>query len=123
MVPLWKEGFAYTELGPPLPPTMLFAVAQTVFSVLLVALAAQESFHGISGMYPSADSREPAALVELQNVVWVPTSSKSVPPTATLNGVEAMPLTARPAVAVFSVVKSSHPAEPLSPAETITEMP
>src|SRR5215472_13777274 len=128
MPPLWKGGFAYTELGPPLPPTMFNRLAglgftQTELRLLLVAFAAQESFQGISGMYPSADSRVLVALVEPQKVVCLPASSKSVPPTATLNGVEAIPLTARPCTAVDCVVKSSQPAEPLSPAETITEMP
>src|SRR6266704_4367294 len=134
-MPFCHAGFGYPEthapvvelvvahvLGPPLPAAIPFAVAQTVFKVLLVAVAAQESFQGISGMYPSADSR-PVPLVELQKVVCLPASSKSVPPTATLNDVEAIPLTAKPPVATACVVKSSHPAEPLSPAETIAVIP
>src|SRR6267378_8461536 len=70
-----------------------------------------------------ADSRVPAALVVFQKVACVPTSSKSVPPTATLNGVDAIPLTAKPPVADVAVVKSSQPAEPPSPAETVTVIP
>src|SRR6267143_2026507 len=109
-------------LGPPLPPTMLLAVEQTVFRVALVAVAAQESFQVISWIYPRADSL-PVPFVGLQKLDCVPTSSKSVPPTATLNGVEANPLTARPRVATVALVKSSHPAEPASPADTNTVMP
>src|SRR6266851_1388232 len=102
---------------------MLFAVAQTVFKLALVAVAAQESFQVVSGMYPRADSRVPDAFVELQKLVCVPTSSKSVPPTAMLNGVEAIPLTARPPIAMVAVLKSSQPAEPGSPAATVTVIP
>jgi hypothetical protein len=46
----------YKVLDPPLPATMLVAVAQTVFRFAVVAVAAQESFHVVSGMYPFADS-------------------------------------------------------------------
>src|SRR3979490_108785 len=70
-----------------------------------------------------ADSRVPAAVVAVQKVAWGPTSSKSVPPTATLNGVDAIPLTAKPDVAAVAVAKRSHPAEPPSPAETVTVIP
>lgn len=78
MIPLCQAGLEYPgkapalmPLGPPLPATMFVAAdpAQTVLSVELVAVAAQESFQGISGMYPSADSRVTAALVGLQKVV------------------------------------------------------
>jgi hypothetical protein len=62
-------------------------------------ICAQFSFHGISGIYFSADVPV-AVLVELQYEVQLLISSKSVPPTATLNGVEANPLTARPWVAM-----------------------
>jgi hypothetical protein len=51
---------------------MLFAIAQ-VFKFALVAVAAQELFHVVSGMYPNADSRVGGALLvlplALQNVV------------------------------------------------------
>src|SRR5256885_3297533 len=110
-------------LTPPPPPTILFAVAQIVFRFALVAAAAQESFHVVSGIYPVTDCCVPAAFVEFQNMVCLPTSSKSVPPTAMLNGVEARPLTARPWFATVAVLKSSQPAEPGSPAETNTVMP
>src|SRR5215470_4591912 len=70
-----------------------------------------------------ADAAVVFALVEFQNVFWVPASSKSVPPTATLKGVEAVPLTAMPLVALDSLFGSSQPAEPLSPEETETVIP
>src|SRR5215475_4684788 len=84
---------------------------------------AQESFHGISGMYPKAEAGTGVVVtvfVVPQNVDCLPASSKSVPPTATLNGVEAVPLTAIPLDALDSELGSSHPAEPLSPVETET---
>jgi len=84
---------------------------------------AQESFHGISGMYPFAEAGTGAVVlvfVVLQKVDCVPESSKSVPPTATLNGVEAVPLTPIPCVALVTLFGSSQPAEPLSPEETDT---
>src|SRR6266702_7338841 len=114
-------------LGPPLPPTIFnkdegVGFTQTVLRVALGAFAAQESFHGVSWMYPRADSF-PGPFVGLQKLGCVPTSSKSVPPTAMLNGVEARPLTASPKVAVVCALKSSHPAEPGSPAATVTVMP
>jgi hypothetical protein len=59
----------------------------------------------------------------LKKLLCFPTSSKSVPPTATLKGVEAVPLTAIPLVATVAVLKSSQPSEPPSPAETITVIP
>src|SRR5579859_94618 len=74
-------------------------------------------------MYPRADSRVPDALVVPQKVVCVPTSSKSVPPTATLNGVEAKPPTASPKLALDSELKLSQPAEAPSPADINTEIP
>jgi len=45
---------------------MLFALAQTVFRFVLVAVAAQESFQVISWMYPWAESL-PVPFVKLQN--------------------------------------------------------
>src|SRR6266851_4508304 len=103
-----------------------FGLTQTVLRVAAVAVAAQESFNGTSWMYPWADSL-PVPFVELQKppLTCVPTSSKSVPPTATLKGVEANPLTARPPVATFGLgkLKSSHPADPGSPAAIMTVMP
>ena len=49
----------------------------------------------------------------------VNSTSKSVPPTATLEGVDARPLTARPAEAAVPkpTVSASQPAEPESPVE------
>ena len=49
-------------------------------------------------------------------------SSKSVPPTATLNAVEATPLTAKPNCAAVPS-PPSHVAEPLSPEATTTVIP
>jgi hypothetical protein len=65
---------------------------------------AQESFQVISGMYDLAESSALGLLgVELfvvdQYVDQLLRSLKSVPPTATLNGVEASPSTARPEIA------------------------
>src|SRR5229473_1300024 len=77
-------------------------------------------------MYPRADSFFPSVeFVALQKppLICVPTSSKSVPPTAILNGVDAIPFTARPCVAVVCVLKLSQPADPLSPADTVTVIP
>src|SRR5581483_10726381 len=62
----------------------------------LLAVAAQLSFQVVSGMYESADERVVELLVALQNELWRPASSKSVPPTATLYEVEAKPFTASP---------------------------
>src|SRR5216683_7811976 len=100
-MPLWKEGFAYKVLGPPLPAKMFRKLGGGLTQVVrfeLVAVAAQELFHGTSGIYPSADSLVNGAFaVEgAQKVDCVPASSKSVPPTAMLNGVDASPFTAIP---------------------------
>src|SRR5215831_4690776 len=66
-------------------------------------------------------------LVVFQKVETEPpftVSLNSVPPTAVLNGVEARPLTAGPPVAGVELgFGSSHPAFPLSPADTNTLMP
>src|SRR6266704_2994288 len=77
-------------------------------------------------MYPRADSFFPSVeLLALQKpaLTCVPTSSKSVPPTAILNGVDASAFTAIPPLAMVCVLKLSHPADPLSPAETVTVIP
>ena len=55
-------------------------------------------------------------MLVLENV-----SLKSVPPTATLYGVEAKALTPMPLLASETLL--SHPAAPLSPAATKMEMP
>src|SRR5215471_16312878 len=66
-------------------------------------------------------------LVVFQNVETEPpftVSLNSVPPTAVLYCVEARPLTAGPPVAGVELgFGSSHPAFPLSPADTNTLMP
>src|SRR5712692_3045315 len=113
-------------LGPPLPAArsspLLFTVLQ-----LVNPFTAHESFQVVSGIYPFADAGTGAVLVVVvvcQNVPWLVTSSKSVPPTATLNGVDAVPLTEIPSVAAVSVPESpSHSAEPLSPDDTVTLIP
>ena len=116
-------------LDPPLPATIFCKLGLGLTQVVrfeLVAVAAHESFHGTSWIYPSADSFFPSVeLFAFQKppLICVPTSSKSVPPTAMLNGVDAIPLTASPPAAAVAVLKSSHPAVPLSPAETVTVMP
>src|SRR5579859_4771419 len=109
-------------LGPPPPPTRFRVLAVTPVQPESPACA-HESFHVISGMYDKAEFCNGEEFVGLQNWDWLPASSKSVPPTATLNGVEATPLTDRPACAVFSLVKASHAADPLSPEATSTVMP
>jgi poly-beta-hydroxyalkanoate depolymerase len=82
---------------------------------------AQESFHVISGMYDKAEDSVVGLFVLDQYVDQLLTSLKSVPPTATLNGVEAVPLTAKPCWAAVSPL--SHASEPLSPEATATVMP
>jgi hypothetical protein len=77
-------------LAPPLPATMSSKLpAAQPFS----PSCAQESFQGTSGMYDFADEGTGWLTMEVGEVsqkrdsrpIW----SKSVPPTATLNGVEA----------------------------------
>src|SRR5262245_308667 len=86
---------------------------------------AQLSLHGISGMYFKADVPVMLSVVCLpyryQVLIWL----KSVPPTETLNGVAASPLTANPCEAGMGgfALKSSHPAEPPSPEDTTTVIP
>src|SRR5207248_11754687 len=84
--------------------------------------AAQESFQVRSGMYDLADDWDPVAFVVFQYCARFVASSKSVPPTATLKGVEARPLTARPNCAAPRNA-GSHPAEPESPAATMMVIP
>src|SRR5271163_4262764 len=102
----------------------MLSPAEPAHSVRLagVAFAAQESFQGISWMYPRADSL-PTPLVGDQKLLCVVKSSKSVPPTAILKGVDAKPDTARPPEAGAGLVKSSHAADPLSPADMVTVIP
>jgi len=67
-------------------------------------------------MYPLADANTGGVvevLAAFQKVVCVAASSKSVPPMATLKGVEASPLTATPLNA--AELGLSQPAAPLSP--------
>src|ERR1700730_1866183 len=105
---------------------MFFASAPAHVAKLVgVAVAAQESFQCLSWMYPRADSL-PTPFVVAQKLDCIGVgekSSKSVPPTAMLNGVEANPLTASPCVAVVAVLKLSQPAVPLSPEDTVTVIP
>src|SRR6185503_18193175 len=76
------------------------------------------SFHTISGIGPSADER--SGLLPAAQKIPAP-SLNSVPPTAMLFGVEAIPLTAWmvPTGAVFA----SQPAAPVSPVLTKAVMP
>ncbi len=53
----------------------------------------QESFQVVSGMYPSAEAWVTGSFDVAQNVLGLVAWSKSVPPTAVLNGVEESPLT------------------------------
>src|SRR5713101_661409 len=106
---------------------LLFTVVQSPLIFPAVAVLAQESFHVVSGMYPNADAGTGGVVdvfAVVQKVAWLLASSKSVPPSATLNGVDANPLTASPCVAAFWFAgPGSQPAEPLSPAEITTVMP
>src|SRR5580692_8221580 len=86
-----------------------------------------ESSQVVSGIYISADANV-GLFVALQywfgGVTGCAEATKSVPPTATLNGVEAIPLTASPFVASFGeFAVGSQPADPLSPVETTTVIP
>src|SRR5260370_1049248 len=90
-------------------------------------MAQSESSQVVSGIYISADANV-GPFVALQywfgGVTGCAEASKSVPPIATLNGVDAMPLTASPFVASFGKLNvGSHPADPLSPEETTTVIP
>ena len=68
----------------------------TFGSGAMIIAAAQVSFHVLSGMYDFAEAWVVELLVVLQYCDQVVASLKSVPPTATLKGVEASPLTAKP---------------------------
>src|SRR6266852_5620927 len=74
-------------------------------------------------MYPSADSLVNGAFVGLQKRFCAFASSKSVPPTAILNGVDASPFTAIPPLAGAGMLKSSQFADPESPEATVTVIP
>ena len=88
---------------------------------------AHVSFHGISGMYDFADAgmgltgRRSRAV--FQNVDIRVAWSKSVPPQPRYMASKRTHSPAKPNVAVCAVLKLSHPAEPLSPAETTTVIP
>src|SRR5258708_36460471 len=76
------------------------------------------SFHTISGIGPSADDK--SALLPAAQKIPAP-SLNSVPPTATLFGVEARPLTAR--IVPTAALLASQPAAPVSPVLTKAVMP
>jgi hypothetical protein len=86
-------------LAPPLPATRSIPAGVSVpadAQSLATPERAQESFQAISGMYEAAEASVVALLTLDQYVDQLLTSLKSVPPIATLNGVEANPLTAKP---------------------------
>src|SRR5258706_5424160 len=134
LIPFSRLGFGYPALhtpllldvmqllGPPLPATRSLPPLFTVEHVAGV-VEAQESFQVVSGMYPLADACPGVVFVVFQYGAGLFLSSKSVPPTATLNGVEANPLTASPLTADVSVFGSSQPADPLSPLAIKTVIP
>src|SRR5512146_975510 len=95
-VPLRQPVLFIVEhvLGPPEPAHSCLFELVAHEPVVGEAPPAQLSFQGISGIYDFAESQVPAILVLLKYVDWLPTSLKSVPPTATLNGVDAIPFTA-----------------------------
>ena len=134
--PVCQEGLAYAPvqavdvdvaqlLGPPLPavrstPGLALWSLVILDAVQLLAspVFAQVSFQVISGMYDLAEFIAVVGGGEVidggfQYLAQLLTSLKSVPPTATLKGVEALPLTAKPCCAAVSVLESSHPADPL----------
>src|SRR5690349_8536587 len=88
----------------------------------LGTVGSQLSFQATSGIYPFTETPL-EVFVLLQKVASRPFSSNSVPPTAVLKDVEAMPLTAKPCVAGVGCTEKSHPAAPLSPEATITLIP
>src|SRR5260370_40167341 len=108
---------------------LLFTVVQSPLIFPAVAVLAQESFHVVSGMYPNADAGTGGVVdvfAVVQKVAWLLASSKSGPPSATLNGVDANPLTPSPCVAAFWFAgpgAGSQPAGPLSPPEITTVVP
>src|SRR5580704_5341569 len=136
ITPLVVAAPVAQPLGPPLPdpvvrksssPSVLLQNPVEPYGVVNPSAVerralAQESFHGISGMYDFAEPNV-VVFVVFQYVLFVPAkvSLKSVPPTATLNGVDANPLTPMPCVALASL--ASQLAAPSSPAETNTETP
>src|SRR6516165_9749143 len=89
-------------------------------------MAQAELFQVVSGMYFNAELAVPLVVLQKPDVEDVVVGSKSVPPTATLYGVDAIPLTATPSIAAFGLApdgSGSHPADPLSPDETATVIP
>jgi hypothetical protein len=113
-------------LAPPLPAARSTPAGVSLpadAQLLATPVRAQESFHVVSGMYDRAEDSVVELFVVDQYVDQLLDSLKSVPPTATLNGVEAVPLTAKPYSAAVSEAVTSHTAEPLSPEATSTVMP
>src|SRR4051794_28947307 len=86
--PVCQLGLEWMVLTPPLPD-------QSPEHCAGVLGAAQVSFHTISGIYPSAEVKSLPLVVD-QNVASLLFSWNCVPPTATLNGVEASPFTPLP---------------------------
>ena len=85
--------------------------------------AAQESFHVCSGIYDLTEAWVVVLFVVLQYADKLLKSLKSVPPKATLKGVEATPLTLKPLTATFAGFPWSQVSEPLSPDATLTVIP
>src|SRR6266436_4867143 len=114
-------------LGPPLPAARSNPCGSTALHAAGKLMAQSESSQVVYGIYVSADAKV-GLFIALQNwfggVTGCAVASKSVPPTATLKGVEAMPLTANPLTAAFGLTPvGSNPADPLSPVETTTVIP
>jgi len=96
-VPVCQEGLAYAPvqkpkpvdeaqlLGPPPEATRSVPSVATVGQPFNCPDCAQESFHVVSGIYDLAEACVVEAFVAFQYCDGLLTSSKSVPPTATLN--------------------------------------
>src|ERR1700721_614680 len=105
------------------PPASFGSLPEQTVNVVEVAVLAHESFQVVSGMYDLADSRPVPLFVAAQKVDGFVASSKSVPPTATLNGVEAVPLICSPASEALGKRSGSQAADPVSPLDTSAVMP
>src|SRR5580658_6545193 len=83
-----------------------------------------QSFHTISGMYPSAVARFDPLFQKVASAPPFTVSLNSVPPTDVLNGVELKPFTASWVRSLAGKTKSgSQAAAPVSPDATKTLIP
>src|SRR6266849_6580847 len=113
VTPDCHEGFGIPGVVPPCPPCMFPALAPPLPAARLVVglLSLQTS----SGTYEMADSCTGGSVP--QYLLVCPPSLNMVPPTATLNGVDARRLTEMGCVA-GGEEGSAQPSAPLSPVDT-----